>query len=297
MNTADSFIVRLNELLKEGELVLHSRGTPKIAVDKNKRGTLLDVSFYHGIGPEEHDAYLNANRHLYTSTIPTVDYNQSMNWIVQVYRCYLKFLGENDKVTKNLEWHTSKTIIEKKHIERILIRIRADISSTVKGDIESESEGINMDNVKMKNNLVSMTLNKIFIVHGHDTVAKSEVETFIRKIGFNPIILSDQANQGRTIIEKIEKYTDVGFGIVLYTPCDITSEGKSRARQNVILEHGFLMGKLGRDKVCALFKGVIEKPSDIGGIGYIEMDSNHAWELKVLKELQAAGYDADANKL
>jgi len=161
--------------------------------------------------------------------------------------------------------------------------------------IDNEKRVMGDNNMKINSKLIES--NKIFIVHGHDNEAKAKMEAFIRKIDFDPIILSEQASGGRTIIEKIEKYTDVGFGIVLYTPCDKTSEGKLRARQNVLLEHGFLMGKLGRAKVCALVKGDVEKPSDIDGIVYIDMDDKNAWELRVVKELQAAGYDADANKL
>jgi len=72
---------------------------------------------------------------------------------------------------------------------------------------------------------------------------------------------------------------------------------KPRACQNVLLEHGYLMGKLGRSNVCELVKGDVELLSDTYGIVYIPMDETSARELKVTKELQAAGYDADANKL
>lgn len=90
-------------------------------------------------------------------------------------------------------------------------------------------------------------------------MAKIEVARFIEKLGFEAIILSEQANEGKTIIEKIEEYSDVDFGIVLYTPCDVGSEKdtndfKPRARQNVVFEHGYLIGKLGREKVHALKK-------------------------------------------
>jgi|GEM_PF-1097348 len=144
---------------------------------------------------------------------------------------------------------------------------------------------------------------KVFIVHGHDDLAKTEVARFIENLGFEPIILHEQASGGQTIIEKIEKYTNVGFGIILYTPCDeggkLGQNGtfQPRARQNVLLEHGYLMGKLGRDKVCALVKGHVEKPSDISGIVYIDMDARKAWHKDVAKEMEAAGYEIDGRKL
>ena len=91
--------------------------------------------------------------------------------------------------------------------------------------------------------------NKVFIVHGHDDALKNEVARFIEKLGLEAIILHEQANKGKTIIEKIEYYSDVSFGIVLYTPCDIGGETKEnlqpRARQNVVFEHGYLIGKIG----------------------------------------------------
>jgi len=105
---------------------------------------------------------------------------------------------------------------------------------------------------------------EIFIVHGQDDLAKLEIARFIETIGFKPIILHEQASSGKTIIEKIEEYTNVKFGIVLYTPCDIGAKNdkkpllKPRARQNVVFEHGFLIGKLGRSNVSALVKESVE---------------------------------------
>ena len=95
-----------------------------------------------------------------------------------------------------------------------------------------------------------------------------------------------------TVIEKIEKYSDVEFGIVLYTPCDLgyvkgkKKEKKARARQNVVFEHDYLIGKLGRNNVCALVKGDIELPNDISGIVYIQLDSNGSWKIPLAKELK-----------
>ena len=142
--------------------------------------------------------------------------------------------------------------------------------------------------------------NKVFIVHGHDSL-KTEVELFLTKLGLEPIILHKQANMGKTIIEKIEKYTDVGFGIVLYTPDDEgrvkgNSELSSRARQNVVFEHGYLIGKLGRDRVCALVVDNVEKPGDIDGIVYVNVDDNGYWKVALAKDMKAVGFNIDLNK-
>lgn len=144
---------------------------------------------------------------------------------------------------------------------------------------------------------------EVFIVHGHDDLAKTETARFIEKLGFKPIILHEQASSGKTIIEKIESYSNVGFGIVLYTPCDLGSkkgeEGnlQSRARQNVVFEHGFLIGKIGRKNVCALVKGKIETPNDISGVVYVAMDENNGWQLTIARELRNSGYPVDLNKI
>ncbi len=143
---------------------------------------------------------------------------------------------------------------------------------------------------------------KIFIVHGHDDSAKLEVARFIEKIGFEPIILHEQASKSKTIIEKIEAYSDVGFGVVIYSPCDVGGKNldppelSGRARQNVVFEHGFLIGKLGRSKVCPLVKGNVETPNDISGIVYTSMDSSN-WQIELAKELRAADYPVDMNNV
>ncbi|VYT81323.1 putative nucleotide-binding protein containing TIR-like domain protein [Clostridium butyricum] len=143
---------------------------------------------------------------------------------------------------------------------------------------------------------------KVFIVHGHDNLAKEETARFIEKLGFEAIVLHEQASGGDTIIEKIERYSNVGFGIVLYTPCDLGKnkdgvELKKRARQNVIFEHGYLIGKIGRKNVCALVKDEIEKPNDIAGVVYIDMDTSGSWKSKLILEMKNSGYNIDANLL
>ncbi|MFD7525042.1 TIR domain-containing protein [Paenibacillus chitinolyticus] len=161
---------------------------------------------------------------------------------------------------------------------------------------------IENNNVVKVEGMKIMDKSKVFIVHGHDNEAKQETARFIEKLGLQAIILHEQASKGKTIIEKIEENSNVGFAVVLYTPCD---EGRAktqlelhdRARQNVIFEHGYLIGKIGRQNVCALVKGDIEKPNDISGVVYINMDSHGAWKTDLIKEMKESGYAVDANKL
>lgn len=144
----------------------------------------------------------------------------------------------------------------------------------------------------------------VFIVHGHDNNIKEKVARFVEKLGFRAIILHEQPNRGKTIIEKFESFAEkVNFTIVLLTPDDIgasvlnKNSPKYRARQNVIFEFGFFAAKLGRAKVCALCKGDIEIPSDYSGVVYLPLDDNEAWKMSLVREMKNAGLAIDPNKL
>ncbi|WP_321927202.1 nucleotide-binding protein [Burkholderia sp. BCC1998] len=142
---------------------------------------------------------------------------------------------------------------------------------------------------------------RVFVVHGHDGEARETVARFLTAMGFEPVILHEQANQGRTIIEKFEAHGDVGFAVVLLTPDDEGrakgGELQSRARQNVVLELGYFIGKLGRGKVCALKRGELELPSDYLGVVWERMDDGGGWKLALARELKAAGHIIDGNKV
>ena len=149
--------------------------------------------------------------------------------------------------------------------------------------------------------------NKVFIVHGREHQPMKELKTVLKEFGLNPIVLHEQPSGSRTIVEKLEKYSDVGYSFVILTPDDRggTYKGKApilgghtlensyfRARQNVILELGYFIGLLGRDKVCCLYKGDIDLPSDIHGIVYIPFkESVNEVRDMIVKELEAAGYE------
>lgn len=146
--------------------------------------------------------------------------------------------------------------------------------------------------------------NSVFLVHGHDEATKEKVARFLEKLGLDVIILHEQVNQGMTIIEKFEQYAArAGFAVVLFTPDDVgfplgAEERKQpRARQNVVLEMGFFVGQLKRERVCVLYKGGVELPSDILGVVYHAIDDADGWKLSVARELKAAGYSIDLNKI
>lgn len=142
---------------------------------------------------------------------------------------------------------------------------------------------------------------KVFIVHGHDEAARETVARFLEKIGFDPVILHEKASQNRTVIEKIEAYHDVGFAVVLLTPddegCMKGGQPEPRVRQNVLLELGYFMGRLTRNRVCAIKRGNVEIPSDFAGVVWVSMDDGNGWKQTLGQELQAAGYVIDWNKV
>lgn len=143
---------------------------------------------------------------------------------------------------------------------------------------------------------------RVFVVHGHDDAALQGLARFLEKLGLEAIILKEQPDQGRTIIEKFEdSAVDVGFAVVLLTPDDLGGSVKAdspgaRARQNVIFELGYFAGKLGRGHVCLLRKGHVEIPSDLYGVIYTDMDPADGWKAKLVGELKAAKLDFDANR-
>lgn len=147
---------------------------------------------------------------------------------------------------------------------------------------------------------VSPNSRNVFLVHGHDEAAREGVARFLERLDFIPIILHEQANSGKTVVEKLEAHSDVAFAVVLLTPDDEgrlrgTEKLAGRARQNVLLELGYFIGLLGRQNVCALLKGETEVPSDYLGVLFTQIDQAGSWRLLLAKEMKAAGLDVDLN--
>lgn len=145
--------------------------------------------------------------------------------------------------------------------------------------------------------------NKVFIVHGHDDSAKSELEIVLTEMGLEPIVLHRQADAGRTIIEKFEDHADVGFAFILLTPDEVAylsaDEAKDdslrskeyRARPNVIFEFGYFVGRLGRARTCCIYKNPVSLPSDVNGLIYKRFErSIEEIAYSISKELKNAGY-------
>ncbi len=153
----------------------------------------------------------------------------------------------------------------------------------------------------------------IFIVHGHNEEMKQTVAMIVTKLGLNPIILHEQANEGRTIIDKFETNAEnIQFAIILLSGDDMAVSNRDlegvkdeeikprlekRARQNVVFEMGYFAGKLGRNRLFYLLQDGVAKPGDLDGLVYTPYDPVGAWKFSLVKELKACGYNVDANNV
>ena len=153
---------------------------------------------------------------------------------------------------------------------------------------------------------------EIFIAHGKDLRPLNELKEILTDVGLTPVVLSEQPSGGKTVIEKLEAYSDVGYAFIILTPDDLggyveaggsvwsrpkrlrefLKSAQIRPRQNVILEFGFFAGKLGRSRITCLLRKPVEQPSDMMGIVYLSFkESLMEIRSEILKELRAAGYD------
>jgi predicted nucleotide-binding protein len=150
-----------------------------------------------------------------------------------------------------------------------------------------------------------VTTERVFVVHGHDLQLRDNVARFIERLGFEAIILAERPSGGRTLIEQVERYADVRYAIVLLTPDDIQGQNGSdsadpagRARQNVIFELGFFVGRLGRSRVHCLRKGKLELFSDFDGVISTPVDAPGVdWRFRVAREMTEVGLSVDFGKI
>lgn len=162
-------------------------------------------------------------------------------------------------------------------------------------EMEEETEKVNKPTLMDE---CSLEYSKVFIVHGHDGELKESIARLIERQGIKAIILNEQTNGCATIIEKFEKNSEVAAAICLFTKDDVgkamnDTDYQARARQNVVFEAGYFMGKLGRKHVIMIADNDIEIPSDLQGV--VHTNSTY-WQVEVLKELKEIGFDIDMNK-
>lgn len=222
------------------------------------------------------------------------------------------------------EYSDWKTLLEEieslkeTHIPREVVEANLQrLESKIDNALELIAERAKTRDIKRKD---------VFIVHGISHKPMKELKMMLYDFGLNPIVLHEQPSSSKTIIEKLENHSNVSYAFVVLTPDDLgcirneynismrqflrlaedgrktklTNEKfmeimkmmKKRARQNVVLEFGYFVGLLGRDRVCCLHNGDVELPSDMHGMVYIPfIDSVEEVRYMIIKELTAAGFE------
>jgi phosphoserine phosphatase len=143
---------------------------------------------------------------------------------------------------------------------------------------------------------------RVFVVHGHDREMVRDVENVLLKQRVKPVVMMQQVAHGsQTLLDKFEASADVSYAIVLLTPDDQggakQEDGtRDRARQNVLFEAGYFVGRLGRERVLLLHKGSVEIPTDLAGVGYIRVDGSNAWQMELVRSLKKAGFNVSLDR-
>ena len=269
-------------------MIKYSQFIDELKVLGNDAKELIDAPMRH------HDSKFRKWRHRVTDLIYQLEnmgYNINCNIRDKLFDVYESGYGEEPRNKERLDQYNldlSDTINE---------------LDTIIHNYENFGDPVKDNELPSKVNGIG-NLNNVFIVHGHDEIAKVNVARFIEKLGLTPIILHEQLDKNQTIIEKFETNAlSAAFAVVLFTPDDIGASQadrenlKARARQNVLLELGYFWGTLGRSKVCVLYKEEVDIPSDYDGVIYTVLDNNNGWQLKLAKEIKSAGLIVDLNSL
>ena len=205
------------------------------------------------------------------------------------------------KKLKSSPTYDVRNKVFKVNIKPLLLSFKLEIEDLWPERINLEPHKQNNIKNKAKEISIIPENQKVFVVHGHDLGLMQEVARFLEHLDLEPIILHEQTSEGLTIVEKLEKHSNVKFAVILLTPDDVRSSAEKAnfrqcARQNVILELGYFMGRLKRKNTCALYVEGVEIPTDYLGVVYIQLDKKGAWKLELARELNATGLDIDMNK-
>lgn len=235
----------------------------------------------------------------YSKGRPSVTIDGFKYWIKDYY--IIKIFTYKDRVDFDLyrkiceadeSWFSN--VKGKYFLIKALEKLGKDVTEKFIGDFEfGEKKEIDSNTTFPANtpsNIIPTITTTVFIIHGHDEEMKRSVQLFLNRAELKDVVLHEQPDKSRTIIEKlIDEGANAGYVIALLSPDDVQGDGTLRARQNVILEIGYFIGKLGRDKVRLLKRGDTEVPSDLQGILFDTYDTAGAWRVKLAKELKSAG--------
>ncbi len=172
---------------------------------------------------------------------------------------------------------------------------------TLFGGVITEGEQVVLDRTDQ------LIQQSIFVVHGYDEAMKQSIAQTLEKLGLKPLILHEQPNNGRAVIEKLMDYREKSsFAVILLSPDDLAykvgedpATARYRTKQNVVFELGFFLGKLGKNRVVVIHKEAdkFETPLNFSDVLFVPFDNRDNWKFELVRELKAAGYKADANAL
>ena len=194
---------------------------------------------------------------------------------------------------------------QKEQLLAVLGSIEDDIEMT-ELNIESKDNTVSIRGTSLLRKNNASQSSRIFVVHGQDNEMKQSVARLLERLGLEPIILHEQPSRGKTLIEKFLDYADVGFAIILLSPDDLgrlrslpNDNLRPRARQNVIFELGFFIGRLGRERSFTLYREEkdFEFPSDYAGVLYVPFDAQSHWQVNLVRELKLNGYKVSLDNI
>lgn len=251
------------------------------------------------------------------SEVPGIQRNSSEHtrWLANVLRVLDEIFGADSQYSTTIRafpWKETGARIysgydfqaqrERDH-QNAFRRQMEQAKGIIQSAVDALTESVSEANEEASQLVGTYDPKKVFIVHGHNETVKQSVARTLETIGLTPIILAEQPDKGRTVIEKFEKEgNDVGFAVVLLTADDKGRKNRartmqSRARQNVVFEMGYFMALLGRERVMLLLQDGVEEPSDLKGVVYTALDKDSAWKYRLVKELREQGYEVSSDTL
>jgi predicted nucleotide-binding protein len=147
---------------------------------------------------------------------------------------------------------------------------------------------------------------RLFVVSGSDFLMRQAAVAALSKLFLVPVVLQEQPNSGRKILTNFTSYIDMKFALVLLSPDDCvypkddkTTKSKLKPRQDIIFLLGYLLGKLGLEKVLVLFRESqnFEIPNDFEGVKFVAFDDRGSWKLALIRELTACGYSIEGERI
>jgi predicted nucleotide-binding protein len=158
----------------------------------------------------------------------------------------------------------------------------------------NESASAPANNISSRADVRARSLSKVLLLYGRDLDAKEVVASYVESLGLQVILLNE--NSFATIDISA---TETTFVIILLMPDDTVASASDpqltsfRAGQNIIYEFGFFHGKLGPNRVCALFKSNGETelelpPASVRG-PCVRLDSAGEWKGWLARQMREAG--------